>query len=225
MTTISFAGNYNVIITKELNNYKIGDGTENPPTEPDKILRNMCFDILNRGESIGDGIYTVDPDGDGTTYNSKSAYCDMTNGGWTLFDSFGTELKQLGSANPPAFNGNNLNTGTATRAAGYETYLDQINISNYHREAAYMQWHEGYAAKGYIKKNMPSWADIEIRIDSSNEWSSSVGTQALYYDNVKIHDIAPKSSHNSYIINTQNSGKEFKMEETGLFWIDSVWIK
>jgi hypothetical protein len=39
-----------------------------------------CEDILNNGGSQGNGVYWIDPDGNGT----MEAYCDMNNGGWTL---------------------------------------------------------------------------------------------------------------------------------------------
>ena len=44
-----------------------------------------CMDILENGSSVGDGIYEIDPDGDGPNKSYK-VYCDMTHdgGGWTL---------------------------------------------------------------------------------------------------------------------------------------------
>ncbi|CAH3195042.1 unnamed protein product [Porites evermanni] len=44
-----------------------------------------CQDVLSRGQSRGDGMYWLDPDG-GSHSNTFIAYCDMTsyNGGWTM---------------------------------------------------------------------------------------------------------------------------------------------
>lgn len=187
----------------------------------------MCVDILNRGESVGDGIYDIDPDGVGDEYLSKEAYCDMGNGGWTLYDSFGTELKQKGIPNPESFNAKNINTKSATIAAGYNVCFDQVNttVNGYHTEPSFMQWHQGYESKGFMKKTLPTWANQGIRVDTSNEWSSSIGKQAIYYNSILVNEINAKTTYQIYEINKSTSGMELKLEEIGMFWIDSVWVK
>ena len=48
-----------------------------------------CQEILDSGTAAGDGLYWLDPDGDGDLSDSWEAYCDMTRdgGGWTKIES------------------------------------------------------------------------------------------------------------------------------------------
>ena len=48
--------------------------------------RTDCYQVLELGEGSGDGLYTIDPDGSGSSAPVQ-VYCDMTDGGWTeIFD-------------------------------------------------------------------------------------------------------------------------------------------
>jgi hypothetical protein len=48
-----------------------------------------CQEIIDLGQSTGDGLYWLDPDQDGDPADSWEAYCDMTRdgGGWTKMES------------------------------------------------------------------------------------------------------------------------------------------
>lgn len=47
------------------------------------VVRASCLAIHSAGESTGNGVYTVDPDGAGAGAPAN-VYCNMTDGGWTL---------------------------------------------------------------------------------------------------------------------------------------------
>ena len=55
-----------------------------------------CEDILNNGGSIGDGIYYIDPDSNGT----MDVYCDMQGGGWTLLLTANGQSTYWGNNSP-----------------------------------------------------------------------------------------------------------------------------
>lgn len=50
-----------------------------------QYTKRSCKEILNAGLSVGSGLYLIDPDGVGGTYQPVRVYCDMvtSGGGWT----------------------------------------------------------------------------------------------------------------------------------------------
>lgn len=188
-----------------------------------KKIREMCINILNRGLSTGNGVYNVDPDGDGSTYSPVSAYCDMDNGGWTLYDSFGTKLLQTGQANPNSYNGKSINTRSAISSAGYNFYSGTLNSNggyDYYFDDYHIQWYQSGSPVGYLEKTMPVWAEA-IKVRSSNQWYG--GTQRIIYGS-DTRTVAGNTPEKSYIFN-DTGGKLLRMEENGIFWTESVWVK
>ena len=100
-----------------------------------------CKDILDSGASNGDGVYIIDPDGEGGN-NSFHAYCDMTTdgGGWTLVleqttDGTNNQLKS-GESNPdpclltpdadcsqPRFHNKNIKCNSYMKKVGDSKFL------------------------------------------------------------------------------------------------------
>ncbi len=70
-----------------------------PPKPPENEKEDAgfdCADLLALGKSKGDGIYWIDPDGEGGNQAFK-AYCDMEQGGWTLLYRATTRNNREGS--------------------------------------------------------------------------------------------------------------------------------
>jgi hypothetical protein len=70
------------------------DSSSNPSLGPSTThsqaaILSSCLDILQAGQSIGDGVYQINPDGSGTSAGAFNVQCDMTTegGGWTLIST------------------------------------------------------------------------------------------------------------------------------------------
>lgn len=190
------------------------------PATGTKKLREMCINILNRGNSIGDGVYQVDPDGDGSVYAPRAAYCDMTGGGWTLYDSFGTKLVKTGLSNPASYNYANINSTSSLTAAHYNYSLMSLNNTYYTVSPYYMQFFYDSEPFGFIQKTMPTWAE-SVRMDTSNEWYG--GSQTISYGS-DARSVGGNKGYTKYIFN-KSGGEVLRAQENGIVWVDSVWVK
>lgn len=195
--------------TKSIDSYQNEIGT--------KITRNMCVDILERGDSSGDGVYKVDPDGVGGV-GARDAYCDMSGGGWTLYDSFGTKLLKTGEDNPASFNARSINSFATLSNAGYSSVITLINYTPYATSPYYMQFMYGGDPNGYIQKDMPDWVK-GIRVSTTNEWYGRTS-----YTTVGSRTI-PKGGYTGHQYLDFAPGKRMAMVETGIYWVESVWVK
>lgn len=239
LTPFTFASDYVVVVSKKHNDYSYGSGSTNPdPDEP--ILRNLCVDILNRGESKGNGIYEVDVDGIGEEYSSKQAYCDMTGGGWTLYDSFGGKLRLTNESGTPAYNAMDINSTAAIKSAGYEIRTGEFQV--FFNESAYpltdyhIQYHarnaSSYKVHGWIKKTMPEWIQ-GIRINSMNITPPSQSDSVLTYkyDNngvqEKIIEILPTIEQVDQLVYFENitGGAVLEYHEEDMGYLESMWVK
>lgn len=183
--------------------------------------RNMCIDILNRGDSIGNGVYMVDPDGGSRDIKPREAFCDMDNGGWTLYDSFGTNLVMTNQSNPASYNGKNINSYSSLISSGWSVYASTYNTTSYdyHVDARYLQFFYSRDPYGYIEKSIPSWA-MAIKVGVSNEWYSG-GTQVSYGSETET--MGAYQSHTEYEFIGGN--KVLRVEEHGITWVDAIWVK
>ena len=99
-------------------------------------LPNSCLSIKNAGYSVGDGTYSVDPDGAGAV-PSFAAYCDMATdgGGWTVIYS------TLNDANPV--------TASASVTLRSNKYLDIPKVQALAGVSSYVYIKD--AAGNYVK--------------------------------------------------------------------------
>ena len=180
------------------------------------IGRNMCVDILERGESTGNGVYRVSPEGG----PYRDAYCDMNGGGWTLYDSFGSKLLLTDNSSTPAFNKMNINNLDQIYSAGYDTYLTHVNYGQYVVNEYYLQFYYSSSPQGWIRKTMPDWIE-GLKVGVSNEWYRHTNWVSYGSD---TRSIAPYQAHTVFEFHSGGS-QMLEIKEGGIQWVESVWVK
>ncbi len=96
-------------------------------------LCNSCLQQLASGNTTGDGLYTIDPDGEGDPVPPTQVWCDMTTdgGGWTMvqrtvWDPAQTNALRTGYANWYTLTLGNPSPGQAFRLQG--SAWEHLNI-------------------------------------------------------------------------------------------------
>lgn len=157
-------------------------------------LPRTCEDLRRGAPDTLDGVYTIDPDGDGETIEPFSVYCDMTAnaGGWTLIGKVGcgdwadlTAQQYIDQmANPIVDVGGNLLTSAAAPAAKEIAFFrrDRTNAIYYAKSFQYESvvrvlfdsgWNQAADGAYFQQRRLtdPSW-DFWAAIRDARRWST-----------------------------------------------------
>jgi len=196
------------------------------PEEPAIVMNYdgvSCVDILNKNPAAKNNNYIIDVDGYAGPENGRSAYCLMSQGGWMLYDSFGTVTGNLGTS-PNAYGYKGINSKTGLLSSGYLvniTNSSAFNNPSYHNEARYLQFYGPSSSTGMIEKTMPGWVS-EIKADVSNSWYKNPGA-TVSFGGQSIGAMSGYSGHSEFII--RGNGNIRVYESVGIIWLDALWVK
>lgn len=184
----SYSTNYNVIITKDHNDYINEDVITPPETPVDE--GESCKKILDNGLSTGDGIYNI-------TNNEKTypVYCNMTSfgGGWTLVTA---QYK----SNPITWN-EGIQTDYDPSLVTKQSFSLNANELPIHTESAFTQEEIGFSIQGFFNFEYIN-GDIQKTTIQNN-----IGENYQIHRSSSMHYVShdPESMIGSNDLNWQNT--------------------
>jgi hypothetical protein len=138
---------------------------EDCPEAPEEPAASAlsCLDILESGDSTGDGTYWIDPDGTG----AFEAYCDMTTdgGGWTalfIMNETTYDYSTGGSSSDVVDNERWSYDGTAST-----TYINELDSGGEYSQPAtwtmnFVEWQVGSPSQGMYSTTVATSFDSTI---------------------------------------------------------------
>ena len=142
----------------------------------------------------------------------------MSDGGWTLYDNFGTKNLTANSI-VSGYNFTSINSHSTLGSAGYSYVAGAINTTSYTIVAGYMQFFQSGQDIGHLQKIMPNWVN-KVRIDTDHTWYSGYNT--YYFGSSSVSEASGAGRTKKVL---SGSGL-LKIEETlGIVWIDALWVK
>lgn len=182
------------------------------------VNNQSCLSILESGGSIGNGNYDLNVNG-----TTKNVYCDMTGGGWTLYDEFSSIYNARKPLNYTIENTTHLTqAGYSHNISNYFGYTfsdagGTINFTN-----GYQYFFAADVTVGFIAFNAPK--KTKIKVNYGNPYNMTNRTCVLYINNV-TKETLQRNVFSTYISDV-NQGDIIKIAElnAGICAIDSIWI-
>ena len=203
-----------VLSTHSIADYKIMMNTGNIKLPESAELKNSCKEILESNSGSLDGVYTINKGSEET-----DVYCDMSGGGWTLLDNFVND-ETVNDKYGAAYGSSKIYNIDLLNQAGYTTYLNRFNMDAYYKESDYLQIYYSSSPVGYMERTLPD-VGSEVKVRVANWYD---GFTSVYINNNRVLYISENEGIKTYI-GSFNGDDVLKIEENGIIWIDSVWIK
>ncbi len=138
---------------------------------------------------------------------------------WTLLDNFISVNDAGRTLYSSAIGGTAIDSIADAQAAGWTTYLTNVDDGSYTLVKGYSQMYYSGGTTGYIYKSLPTGYDT-VRVKWGNWYS---GTAALKIGGSTVQTAYPNWGPLEYV-GDYTGTPEIRIEESGIFWISEVWV-